>query len=192
MQGLLLMTLSAALPIFGPKDCLDTETVTCTPQTGTPLIVIYTSLYLIAIGTGGIKACASAFGADQFDPNHEKEKKNLTGFFSWYFFGISFGAFVAVTILVWIEDNVGRVWGYLVPTVTMLCVVTAFVSGRSLYRYKGPQGSPLTQILQVLVAAYRKRNLQLPDDDDADLLFEMEKRHQPYGHMRLKRTNQFR
>ncbi|CAM6108999.1 unnamed protein product [Calypogeia fissa] len=190
--GLLLITLSAGLPVFEPKKCLDTDPNFCPPQTGTPLIIIYTSLYMIAVGTGGIKACASAFGADQFDPHHDKEKKNLAGFFSWYFFGITCGAFVAVTILVWIQDNVDRFWGYLIPTITMLCVVAAFVSGRSLYRYKGPQGSPLTQILQVFVAAYRKRNLQLPDDKDSDLLFELDSKSQPYGHMKLKRTNQFK
>ncbi|BFI30196.1 protein MpNPF11 [Marchantia polymorpha subsp. ruderalis] len=185
--GLLMLTLSATFPFLKPKECAGDN---CQPQTGTPLIVTYISLYLIALGTGGIKACASPFGADQFDPHHEQEKKSLNGFFSWYFFTITCGAFFAVTVLVYIQDHVGREWGYLIPTVCMLLVIVAFIMARRLYRYKAPKGSPLTLIAQVFVSAYKKRKLPLPAD--ADSLYELSSKDRPQDYVPVQHSNQFK
>ncbi|KAG6548840.1 hypothetical protein Mapa_009602 [Marchantia paleacea] len=185
--GLLMLTLSATLPFVKPKECIGEN---CPPQTGTPLIVIYISLYFIALGTGGIKACASPFGADQFDPHHEEEKKNLNGFFSWYFFTITCGAFFAVTVLVYIQDHVGREWGYLIPTVGMMMVIVGFNMGRRLYRYKAPKGSPLTLIAKVFVSAYKKRRLPLPADEDS--LYELSSKDRPQDYVPVQHSDQFK
>ncbi|KAL3694721.1 hypothetical protein R1sor_008372 [Riccia sorocarpa] len=185
--GLLILTLSASLPPLKPKGCAGD---TCQPQMGTPLIILYIALYLLALGTGGIKACASPFGADQFDPHDEKELKNLNGYFSWYFFTITCGGFFAVTVLVYIQIHVGRGWGYLIPTVVTLVVITGFVMGRKLYRYKKPKGSPLSLIAKVLVSAFNKRGLRLPDDPHE--LYELKKKDRPHDYICVKHSNQFR
>ncbi|KAL2633027.1 hypothetical protein R1flu_004506 [Riccia fluitans] len=185
--GLLTLTVSASFPMLKPKNCIMD---TCPPQMGTPLIILYIALYLLAFGTGGIKACASPFGADQFDPHHETEEKNLNGFFSWYFFAITCGGFFAVTVLVYIQDHVGRGWGYIIPTIATLMVITGFVMGRKLYRYKAPRGSPLTLITKVLVSAFKKRKLQLPDDSND--LYELRKKEGPHDYVRVKHSYQFR
>ncbi|KAL6278073.1 hypothetical protein ACE6H2_021674 [Prunus campanulata] len=80
--GMTLLTLSAS--VQGLKPPCDTNNV-CHP-TGLQAGVFFMGLYLIALGTGGIKPCVSSFGADQFDDSDEAEKKNKGSFFNWFYF----------------------------------------------------------------------------------------------------------
>ena len=58
--------------------------------------VSFIGLFLIAIGTGGIKPCVAAFGAEQFElPQQESQMKS---FFSWFYAAINSGALIS-TIL---------------------------------------------------------------------------------------------
>lgn len=129
------------------------------------MAVLFLSLYLMALGTGGLKSSVSGFCTDQFDENDEKEKAQLTLFFSWFFFFITLGTLLAVTVLVYIQDEVGRSWGYGICSFSMFVAILIFLSGTKRYRYKKTMKSPITQILQVLIAATRKRRLQLPKND---------------------------
>ncbi|XP_075229609.1 solute carrier family 15 member 1-like [Lycorma delicatula] len=53
-------------------------------------------LFLIAIGTGGIKPCVAAFGGDQF--RLPQQQQLLEQFFSIYYFTINFGGLVGMLI----------------------------------------------------------------------------------------------
>ncbi|KAL6138842.1 hypothetical protein ACLB2K_064121 [Fragaria x ananassa] len=132
--------------------------------------VFFIGLYLIALGTGGIKPCVSSFGADQFDDTDEAEKKNKGSFFNWFYFSINIGALVASSVLIWIQTNVGWGWGFGIPAVAMALAVVSFFSGTRLYRNLRPGGSPLTGICQVIVASFRNYKEQVPRDKS--LLFE--------------------
>lgn len=44
----------------------------------------YLGLYLAALGTGGIKPCVCALGADQFDASDPVERRAKGSFFNWY------------------------------------------------------------------------------------------------------------
>ncbi|MBA0706872.1 hypothetical protein Golax_018957, partial [Gossypium laxum] len=118
--------------------------------------VFFLGLYLIALGTGGIKPCVSSFGADQFDDSDETEKKQKSSFFNWFYFSINIGALVASSVLVWIQTNIGWGWGFGIPAVAMAIAVASFFSGTKLYRNQRPGGSPLTRIFQVMVASVGK------------------------------------
>ncbi|RWW68292.1 hypothetical protein BHE74_00024196 [Ensete ventricosum] len=135
----------------------------CVRANGTQLGVLYLGLYLTALGTGGLKSSVSGFGSDQFDEGDRAEKKQMMRFFSWFFFFISIGALMAVTVLVYIQDNVGRRWGYGICAVAIVVGLAVFLSGTSRYRFKRLVGSPLSQIASVVVSAWRKRRLDLPD-----------------------------
>lgn len=50
--------------------------------------VLYASLYIVALGTGGIKPNVSAFGADQFDEGDPQDRREKTSFFNWWDTGI--------------------------------------------------------------------------------------------------------
>ncbi|XP_049375235.1 protein NRT1/ PTR FAMILY 8.1-like [Solanum verrucosum] len=70
--GMTVLTLSAS--IHGLKPPCDHDNNSCHPK-GLQIGIFYLGLYLIALGTGGIKPCVSSFGADQFDDSDETEKK---------------------------------------------------------------------------------------------------------------------
>ncbi|XP_076926363.1 protein NRT1/ PTR FAMILY 8.1-like [Bidens hawaiensis] len=158
--GMSLLTLSASIPGLKPK-CISDENC---HGTGTTIGVTFLALYLVALATGGIKPCVSSYGADQFDDADEVEKKHKSSFFNWFYFSINIGALIASSLLVWIQDNVGWGWGFGIPAVAMAVAVASFFSGTRLYRSQRPGGSPLTRICQVVVAAWRKRRVHVPDD----------------------------
>lgn len=143
------------------------------------------ALYLIALGTGGLKSSVSGFGTDQFDEKDEKEKAQMAFFFSRFFFFISTGTLMAVTVLVYIQDEVGRSWAYAICSVSMFIAILVFLSGTKRYRYKKSTGSPIVHIFQVIAAAKRKRNMALPSN--VDLLYE----DSPEA-SRIHHTNQYR
>jgi hypothetical protein len=85
---------------------------------------------------------------------------------------VSIGALLAVTVLVYVQDNVGRRWGYGVCAVGILLWIAVFLSGTRKYRFKKLVGSPLTQVAAVIVAAWSKRALPLPSD--LDVLYDVD------------------
>lgn len=162
----------------------------CNP-TGAQSAVVFVALYLIALGTGGIKPCVSSFGADQFDESDEQEKKSKSSFFNWFYFSINIGALVAASVLVWIQTNVGWGWGFGIPAVVMAVAVVCFFIGTPLYRLQKPGGSPLTRVAQVIVASLRKSTVKVPDD--RSLLFEIaDKESAIQGSRKLEHTDQFK
>ena len=134
-----LLTISASVPKLKPH-CknLDLNYHATTAQTG----VFFLSLYIIALGTVGIKPRVSSFGADQFDETDDLEKKKKSSFFNWFYFSINIGALVASSVLVWIQENVGWEWGFGIPTVAMGIAVCSFFSGTVLYRNQSQGAVP--------------------------------------------------
>jgi len=63
----------------------------------------FVGLTLIAIGTGGIKPCVSAFGGDQFTPEQQRQKDS---FFSLFYMAINIGSLLSTIITPIIRSNV--------------------------------------------------------------------------------------
>ncbi|CAL4963394.1 unnamed protein product [Urochloa decumbens] len=146
---------------------------------------VYLGLYLIAVGSGGIKPCTSALGADQFDGADPAERVNKGSFFNWFFFSINLGSLLSSTVLVWVQDNVGWGVGFAIPMALTVLGLAVFVAGREVYRHKKLEGSPLTRVSQVVVAAVRNHNLTLPED--SSILHEV-----PKANCKTAHTCQFR
>lgn len=184
--GMTLLTLSASVKGLEPHCDADG----CHP-TSTQTAVTFVALYMIALGTGGIKPCVSSFGADQFDETHIREKKRKSSFFNWFYLSINIGALFASSILVWIQMNVGWGWGFGVPAVAMAIAVCFFFSGSPLYRIQKPSGSPLVRLCQVIIASFRKFNVKVPSDKS--LLYETsDTESQIVGSRKLEHTDKFR
>lgn len=118
--------------------------------------ILYTGLYLVAFGTGGIKAALPSLGADQFDEGDPKEAALLSSYFNWLLFFVVTGAIFGVTFLVWISDNQGWDWAFGVSTLAVLMAIFFLCMGKSIYRNNVPKGSPLSRILQVCTDIYCK------------------------------------
>ncbi|KAL5700554.1 hypothetical protein ACHQM5_025981 [Ranunculus cassubicifolius] len=180
-----ILAVSTKLPDLHPPPCINTSSETCEPANGFQMGILYMSLYLIALGTGGLKSSASGVGTDQFDDKDEKEKTQMAYFFNRFVFFISMGTLTAVTVLVYIQDEVGRSFAYGICSVTMFICVLIFLSGTKRYRYKKGSGSPFVQILQVIVVSINKRKLNIPSS--ISLLYE----DSPQS-TRIHHTDQFR
>uniref|UniRef100_A0ACD5WAG9 Uncharacterized protein n=1 Tax=Avena sativa TaxID=4498 RepID=A0ACD5WAG9_AVESA len=166
--GMSVLTLSATVPALIPPSC---EGSLCPPADPYQYTVFFLGLYLIALGTGGIKPCVSSFGADQFDDTDPAERIQKGSFFNWFYFSINIGALISSSFLVWVQDNLGWGLGFGIPTVFMGLAIISFFSGTSLYRFQKPGGSPITRVCQVVAATVRKWNVHVPED--SSLLYEL-------------------
>lgn len=61
-------------------------------------------LLLVAVGTGGIKPCVSAFGGDQF--KLPQQAAQLVSFFSLFYFSINSGSLISTTLSPILRENV--------------------------------------------------------------------------------------
>lgn len=156
------LAISTKLPQLQPPRCDPTAGENCEPATGFQMAILYLALYLIALGTGGLKSSVSGFGTDQFDEKDEKEKAQMGYFFQRFFLLISIGTLLAVTVLVYMQDEVGRSWAYGVCAASMLVSIVVLLSGLKRYRFKKSAGSPVVHVFQVVAAAWKKRNFSGP------------------------------
>lgn len=99
-------------------------------------------LILIALGTGGIKPCVSAFGGDQFEAN----QTHLLGkFFALFCVSINLGSLVSMFVTPIFRGDIscfGRTSCYPlafgVPAILMVIALVLFVIGSSLYKKLPP------------------------------------------------------
>ncbi|XP_038706040.1 protein NRT1/ PTR FAMILY 3.1-like [Tripterygium wilfordii] len=159
--GMTILTLSAILPQLRPPPCKGDEV--CQEAGTGQLAILYISLILGALGSGGIRPCVAAFGAEQFDEKDPNQTTKTWKYFNWYYFVMGVAILLAVTVLVYIQDNIGWGWGLGIPTVAMFISVVPFILGYRLYRNLDPAGSPFTRLVQVSVSAFKKRNLSISD-----------------------------
>uniref|UniRef100_J3N598 Uncharacterized protein n=1 Tax=Oryza brachyantha TaxID=4533 RepID=J3N598_ORYBR len=171
--GLLVITASAIIPSLQPAPCNGSS---CPPATGFQYFVFFTALYLISVGTGGVKSALLPFGADQYNDSNLEESKKKQSFFSLFFIAINLGVFISGTVVVWIQQNVAWSLGFGISSICLVVATVAFVAGTPLYRVQLPTGSPLKNVIMVFVASFKKRKVDVPVDsallyegDDADL-----------------------
>lgn len=101
--------------------------------------ISFIGLALIAIGTGGIKPCVSAFGGDQFKPGQERQ---LQQFFSLFYIAINSGSLISTFLTPVLRQNVsclGRSDCYPlafgVPAILMVVALILFILGKFITGY---------------------------------------------------------
>lgn len=149
-QGLLILTVQAHIPSLKPPVCTSVNrNISCQEVGKGKAVMLFAGLYLVALGVGGIKGSLPPHGAEQFDEHTPQGRKQRSSFFNYYVFCLSGGALIAVTFVVWIEDNKGWQWGFGIATAAILISIPLFLLGSATYRIKIPTGSPITTIFKV-------------------------------------------
>ena len=87
-------------------------------------------LFLIALGSGGIKPCVSAFVGDQFDETNKSLARYVFDAFYWI---INFGSFFASLLMPAILKHWGPVFAFGIPGVLMFISTVILWLGRRLY-----------------------------------------------------------
>src|SRR5262249_30806628 len=90
----------------------------------------FTGLFLIALGSGGIKPCVSAFVGDQLDQSTKALGKVVFDAFYWI---INFGSFFATLLMPLFLRRLGPAVAFGVPGVLMFVATVVFWLGRRLY-----------------------------------------------------------
>jgi proton-dependent oligopeptide transporter, POT family len=98
----------------------------------------YAGLFLIALGSGGIKPLVSAFVGDQFDQTNKHRAKQVYDAFYW---SINFGSFFASLLMPRILRGWGASWAFGIPGLLMLAATLIFWAGRRRY-VMVPSASP--------------------------------------------------
>ncbi|XP_042411316.1 protein NRT1/ PTR FAMILY 4.4-like isoform X2 [Zingiber officinale] len=162
-----LLALQAHLPSLHPPHCnINDQGENCQKVHGWNSFLLYVGLYMLALGDGCVRVSSPSLGGDQFDGEDPVEVIERTSFFNSYAFGISLGGLIGLVLLVWIQNNKGWDIGFGVSALSVLLSVLVVASGFSCYRNQIPEGSPIARTLQVLVAAFRKRNASLPENPE--------------------------
>ena len=91
---------------------------------------LYLGLGLIALGSGGIKPCVSAFCGDQFKPEQSALLAKAYGLFYW---SINFGSFFSFLTIPWLKEQWGYRVAFGVPGLLMLIATLIFWLGRKHY-----------------------------------------------------------
>uniref|UniRef100_A0A3Q3XPA9 Uncharacterized protein n=1 Tax=Mola mola TaxID=94237 RepID=A0A3Q3XPA9_MOLML len=127
--------------------------ITDTDKNGTPndmtfhVALSMVGLFLIALGTGGIKPCVAAFGGDQFNENQRRT------FFSVFYLCINGGSLLSTIIT---------------PILRALMVVAlvVFIVGSPMYFKAKPQGNIMLDVCKCITFAiknrYRHRSKRYP------------------------------
>jgi dipeptide/tripeptide permease len=148
-QGLVALWASTVLPGAAP-DPASLHRTFASPWQNAALFI---PLYIVALGTGGIKPNVSAFGADQFDDTDPASVSQKRSFFNWFYFFVNIGSLAAVTGVVYVQDAISWSAGFAIPAAAMGAAIAVFVAGRARYRHVPPAGSPLSRVVAVVRAA---------------------------------------
>lgn len=162
LMGMASLTASAIIPKLRPPPCPTQEN--CQVASQKQLWALYISLLLTSLGTGGLRPCVVTFAANQFDMTKSAVASRKWNYFNWYYFSMGVATLLALTVVVYIQENVGWGWGLGIPTIFMAISVVCFVVGYPLYNNPKPAGSPLVRVAQVAVAAWKKRKATAPAD----------------------------
>uniref|UniRef100_A0A8C0VB88 Solute carrier family 15 member 1-like n=1 Tax=Cyanistes caeruleus TaxID=156563 RepID=A0A8C0VB88_CYACU len=119
-------------------------------------------LILIALGTGGIKPCVSAFGGDQFEDDQEKQRST---FFSLFYLSINAGSLLSTLVTPTIRASECGIHtkqecyplAFGVPAILMAVALVVFIIGSKMYKKVKPQGNIMLEVSKCVGFAIKNR-----------------------------------
>lgn len=107
--------------------CLGHAALACMGFFGSSELWLTMGLWLIIIGSGGIKPCVSAHVGDQFGG---RNSHLLSKIYNWFYCAINLGSFVSTLMTPWLLKWYGPHWAFGVPGVLMALATVFFWMGR--------------------------------------------------------------
>lgn len=118
-------------------------------------IGLYWGLGLIALGSGGVKACASAHVGDQFNT---KNDHLLPKVFSLWYWMINCGAVLSSWITPWTLKMFGSRIAFGIPGILMAMATVIFWMGKKHYHVVPPSGKDSNSILAIVISAFKNNS----------------------------------
>uniref|UniRef100_A0A3Q2XJF0 Solute carrier family 15 member 1 n=1 Tax=Hippocampus comes TaxID=109280 RepID=A0A3Q2XJF0_HIPCM len=142
--------------------------ITDTDKDGTPddmtfhVVMSMVGLFLIALGTGGIKPCVAAFGGDQFSDSQEKQRRT---FFSVFYLCINGGSLLSTIITPILRAQECGIHtkqscyplAFGVPAALMVVALVVFIVGSGMYYKAEPQGNIMMDVCRCIGFAIKNR-----------------------------------
>ncbi|MCF6312285.1 MAG: MFS transporter [Verrucomicrobiales bacterium] len=117
--------------------CLGHASLALMGMAGETTMWLGLGLWLIALGSGGIKPCVSAHVGDQFG----SENRHLVPqIFNWFYWSINLGAFLSTLLTPWLLEWYGPHWAFGVPGILMALATILFWVGRWKFVHIPPKG----------------------------------------------------
>jgi POT family proton-dependent oligopeptide transporter len=117
--------------------CLGHAALACMGTYGNSPWWLFSGLFLICIGSGGIKPCVSAHVGDQFG---KRNARLIPRIYNWFYFSINFGSFFSTLLTPWLLEKHGPHWAFGVPGVLMAIATFMFWLGRKRFVHIPPSG----------------------------------------------------
>ncbi|KAD3068767.1 hypothetical protein E3N88_36647 [Mikania micrantha] len=165
LLGMVFLLLTSMVPQLTPSSCHEPET-DCNPPKPTQLAFLFSCFVLLSIGSGCIRPCSIAFGADQLKHHPTRNNQRLIdSYFNWYYASVAVSSVVALTIMVYIQEILGWKVVFAVTVLIMVCSALMFLLGSSLYVKVKVNDSVFSGLIQVLIVAFKNRRIHLLPDD---------------------------
>uniref|UniRef100_A0A493T3Q2 Solute carrier family 15 member 1 n=1 Tax=Anas platyrhynchos platyrhynchos TaxID=8840 RepID=A0A493T3Q2_ANAPP len=145
----------AVMAVSSINDLTDHNRDGAPDSIATHIALSMTGLILIALGTGGIKPCVSAFGGDQFEDHQEKQRSR---FFSLFYLAINAGSLISTVITPILRAQQCGIHSkqqcyplaFGVPAALMAVSLIVFVIGSGMYKKVQPQGNIMVQVCKCI------------------------------------------
>ncbi|XAR69301.1 hypothetical protein NMG60_11000836 [Bertholletia excelsa] len=168
--GMVLLWSTTVVPQARPPPC-DQSTYTCLPPSALQLTLLCCSFGLLSLGAGGIRSSSLAFGADQLDTKYGlKNARAMESYFGWYYFWATFSVLLAMSCIVYIQDNSGWAFGFGVPAMLMFLATLSFFLASPFYVKLMANSGLIRGLVQVVVASVRNRHISLSSQGE-DVLY---------------------
>lgn len=99
-------------------------------------MILFSGLFIIALGAGGIKPCVSAFVGDQVAEGYDSSV--MTRVYAAFYWSINLGSFFAFLVIPWVRQSWGYSWAFGIPGIFMAVATFIFWCGRKQYRHRQP------------------------------------------------------